>query len=233
MEKLGQLDPRLSVLDAEFDETALEAEAGQAAQQAAAAAIEALALRDQAAATTTRARCGAVCVCVGGGKAVTGLTVWTSILADCHALAMPTNRSLLTLAPGMKRRTRGRWRGPRRGRGRNGGRIQSGSPTTSSCANRLSWFITVLVYDHACINNQDMMPMPLPLGSSSFCSLKSPAGRNGRRTAVTIETVTGTTTTETGIETGTGMTTSAPGATETGEPGAPFLALCGHLCDTP
>ena len=66
MEKLGQLDPRLSVLDAEFDETALEAEAGQAAQQAAAAAIEALALRDQAAATTTRARCGAVCVCVGG-----------------------------------------------------------------------------------------------------------------------------------------------------------------------
>ena len=125
MEKLGQLDPRLSVLDAEFDETALEAEAGQAAQQAAAAAIEALALRDRAAATTTRARCGAVCVCGGGGKAVTGLTVWTSILADCHALAMPTNRSLLTLAPGMKRRTRGRWRGPRRGRGRSGGRIQS------------------------------------------------------------------------------------------------------------
>ena len=33
MERLGQLDPRLSVLDTEFDETALEAEAGEAAQQ--------------------------------------------------------------------------------------------------------------------------------------------------------------------------------------------------------
>ena len=93
MEKLGQLDPRLSVLDAEFDETALEAEAGQAAQQAAAAAIEALALRDQAAATTTRARCGAVWG-GEGGKAVTGswdrAMVWTSIWVNCHARAKPT-----------------------------------------------------------------------------------------------------------------------------------------------
>ena len=70
MEKLGQLDPRISVLDAEFDETALEAEAGQAAQQAAEAAIEALALREKATAaaatttttTTNRTRCvGKVC----------------------------------------------------------------------------------------------------------------------------------------------------------------------------
>lgn len=67
MEKLGQLDPRISVLDAEFDETALEAEAGQAAQQAAEAAIEALAIRDKVAAaaaeaTTNRSRCVKYCL---------------------------------------------------------------------------------------------------------------------------------------------------------------------------
>lgn len=35
LETIGQLDPRQSVLDDEFDEAALEAEAGDAARQAA------------------------------------------------------------------------------------------------------------------------------------------------------------------------------------------------------
>ena len=41
MERTGQLEPRISVLEDQFDEEALEAEVGNAAAAAAAAALEA------------------------------------------------------------------------------------------------------------------------------------------------------------------------------------------------
>jgi hypothetical protein len=46
LENSKQLDPRLSVLDTEFDEAALEQEAGEAAKQAAEAAAASIANRD-------------------------------------------------------------------------------------------------------------------------------------------------------------------------------------------
>lgn len=59
LERLSQLEPRLSVLDEEFDEAALEVEAGEAqkeAEQAAAAAERERQAADTAA--ETRGRCG-------------------------------------------------------------------------------------------------------------------------------------------------------------------------------